>query len=422
MMSVRGFRRGARVANGGLRRWWWACRARQAGAVTLAGCPLSTAEECRHFKFIGTTGAGKSTAIRELLTKALARGDRAVIADPDGSYCARFLDEWRGDAVLGPFGGARWDPFSELREVYDAEHLAAALVATSADAAAAEWREYARTLLAALLGRCAPAARGLAELWRLLAVASPQELRAVLAGTPAEPFLEPENARMFGSIRAIAVSAARGLEFVRHQRSRGFCIRDWVRCGRGALFIPYRARQIAALRGLIAAWMGLAIFETLSGQEEQDQRLWFVVDELDALGAIHGLKDALARLRRFGGRCVLGFQSIAQVSGTYGQAEAQTLVENCGNTLILRCSSSEQGGTAQFASRLIGERERLRRQVLRGRDQGGLLALARRSTQVSEQTLVEAAVMASELEQLPDLTGYLRTACSPVWYRVRLRR
>ena len=59
-------------------------------------------------------------------------------------------------------------------------------------------------------------------------------------------------------------------------------------------------------------------------EPEEDQRLWFVVDELDALGAIDGLKDALARLRKFGGRCVLGFQSIAQVSSTYGSGEAQT--------------------------------------------------------------------------------------------------
>src|ERR1700736_2585261 len=44
----------------------------------------------------------------------------------------------------------------------------------------------------------------------------------------------------------------------------------------------------------------------------------------------------------------------AQVSSTYGH-EAQTIVENCGNTLILRCAGSENGGPAQFASRLTGE-------------------------------------------------------------------
>ena len=60
---------------------------------------------------------------------------------------------------------------------------------------------------------------------------------------------------------------------------------------------------------MIATWVRLAIFEAMSQPEAVDQRLWIVVDELDALGAIDGLKDALARLRKFGCRCVLGFQS-----------------------------------------------------------------------------------------------------------------
>src|SRR4029077_19859406 len=122
----------------------------------------------------------------------------------------------------------------------------------------------------------------------------------------------------------------------------------------GALFLPSKAGGIAAPPASISAWMRMAIFEAMD-RGEGDQRLWFVVDELDALGEIDGLKDALARLRKFGGRCVLGFQSIAQVSNTYGQGEAHTIVENCGNTLILRCSASEGGGTARFASQLIGD-------------------------------------------------------------------
>jgi type IV secretory pathway TraG/TraD family ATPase VirD4 len=167
----------------------------------------------------------------------------------------------------------------------------------------------------------------------------------------------------------------------------------------------------------------LAIVETMN-HPEQDQRLWFVVDELDALGAIDGLKDALARLRKFGGRCILGFQSIAQVSNTYGQGEAQTIVENCGNTLVLRCSGSENGGTSQFASRLIGEREVIRRQTSRGRDRESFFAArgSRRSTNISEQHVTESAVMASELEQLPDFSGYLKTASRREWLRVAFSR
>jgi type IV secretory pathway TraG/TraD family ATPase VirD4 len=274
-----------------------------------------------------------------------------------------------------------------------------------------------------LLRRCHARACGCSELWRLLAVAGIEELRPLLAGTPAQPFLDPDNARMFGSIRAVAVSAVAALEHVRQQRAASFSVRRWVRQGRGVLFIPYLASQVSALRCVISAWLRLAIFEAMSQQEGRDQRLWLVVDELDALGAIDGLKDALARLRKFGGRCVLGFQSVGQVYSTYGSGEGQTVVENCGNTMILRCSGSEQGGTSSFASRLIGEREVVRRQTSRGRDRGGLFAAhsSRRSFQISEQQLSESAVLASELEQLPDLHGYLKTASSPGWCRVRLR-
>lgn len=61
-------------------------------ALTLAGQEVPAGDEAKHFKLPGTTGTGKSTVIRELLAGALARGDRALIANPDGGYLARFYD------------------------------------------------------------------------------------------------------------------------------------------------------------------------------------------------------------------------------------------------------------------------------------------------------------------------------------------
>jgi type IV secretory pathway TraG/TraD family ATPase VirD4 len=384
-------------------------------------------DETKHFKLIGTTGTGKSTAIRELLEAALRRGDRAIISDPDAGYLARLHRRYRGDIVLNPFerDSVQWDPFAEISNAYDIEQLSSALIPVSDDPSTREWRAYARTFFAAVIRRL-HARRGsnLRRLWHLLAMASTEELRPLVAGTPAQPFLDSDNARMFGSIRSVLISAIAALEYITAQRAISFSVREWVRSGRGVLFIPYQAAQIAALRSVIAAWMRLAIVEAMSQPENCDQRLWFVIDELDALGTIDGLKDALARLRKFGGRCVLGFQSIAQVSSTYGAGEAQTIIENCGNSLILRCSGSENGGTSQFASRLVGEREVIRRQTSRGRDREAGLAVrgARRSMQTSEQYATEMALMPSELEQLPDLSGYLKLASSPSWRRVLLRR
>jgi type IV secretory pathway TraG/TraD family ATPase VirD4 len=398
---------------------------RDPNRIYLAGIQVPVEDETKHFKIIGTTGTGKSTAIREILSAAMARGDRAVIADPDGGYLADFYDPRRGDVILNPFNPAslKWSLLSEVQTPYDADQLACSLIPHHGDPDRI-WTEYARTFFIAVVQQARHA--GVTddkEVVRILRSAGTQELKGILELTAAAPFLEEGSDKMFGSLRSVASSAVRALEYILKQEAAPFSVRKWVREGAarsaggkgGVLFLPYKAGEIAALRSMISAWMRLAIFEAMN-RSEDDQRLWFVVDELDALGAIDGLKDALARLRKFGGRTAIGFQSIAQVSGTYGKADADTIVENCGNTLILRCSASEHGGTSEFASKLIGLREVIHRAQSKTRQPGRWTS----SRTTSEQLRTEAAVMASQIEQLPDLEGYLKFASVPVWRRVRL--
>jgi type IV secretory pathway TraG/TraD family ATPase VirD4 len=404
--------------------FWLAGRPKSKEGITFAGEPISLLDEMKHFKLIGTTGTGKSTAIRGLLEGALARGDRAVIADPDGSYLERFYDPARGDVILNPFHerAARWDVFAEVLLPHDADQLARSLI-PDYDGSDRSWRQYARTFLTAILRQLHEREEtDLAKLYYLMVVAPPGELRGMLSLTPAGPFLSEGNEEYFGSVRSVANVHLAALEHVASQSAgEPLSVRRWIREGRGVLFLPYKAGEIAVLRYLISTWMRLAIFEAMNGPAI-DQRLWFVMDELDALGAIDGLKDALARLRKFGGRCALGFQSIAQMRGTNGDAEAQTIVENCGNTLILRCSASEKGGTAEFASRLIGQREVIRKQT--SESQSTILELLSRrgiNRTVTHQHAVEDAVLPSEIEQLPDLSGFVKVASRPEWRRVSLR-
>jgi len=390
--------------------------------LTLAGLSVAPADETKHFKMIGTTGTGKSTAIRELLTGALERGDRAVIADPDGSYVNAFYDPSRGDIILNPFDpeAARWDLFGEMTTLHDADQLARSLIADT-EGAESSWRNYARVFLTSLLRQLHRVKHDdVGELYRLISTTPVEDLRDLLGDTPAGPYLAQDNGRFFGAVRAVANTHLSALEHIANQTSgASLSVRSWVRAGQGVLFLPYRANEIAALRSIVSTWMRLAIYETMSSSPpsgEVDQRLWFAIDELDALGPIDGLKDALARLRKFGGRCIIGLQSIAQVSGSYGRSEAQTIVENCGNTLILRCSASEGGGTARFASGLIGEREIFREQITKSYRPGEFRA----SKSVTEHQVTESTVLASEIEQLPDLAGFLKLASQPGWKRVRI--
>jgi type IV secretory pathway TraG/TraD family ATPase VirD4 len=420
------YRRGAVVSADAGRR-----RVRRPGGesdrtcLTLAGIPLSPDDEVKHFKFIGTTGTGKSTAIREILSTALARGDRAVIADPDGGYLGNFYDAARGDVILNPFDpdSRKWNLLDEITADYDVDQLACSLIPENGTSDRS-WIEYARTVFTAVVQQSIAArVKDDAEIYRLISQASVEELKLLLKGTVGGPFLEQGNERMFGSVRSVTMAAVRALKYTTQQRATPFSVRQWVRQGAarqnggpgGVLFFPYRAGEIAALRSSISAWMRLAIFEAMDGPE-RDQRLWFVVDELDALGEIDGLKDALPRLRKFGGRCVLGFQSISQVSSTYGKGVANTIVENCGNTLILRCSAGEQGGTAHFASRLIGQREVVHTTLSKTRRPSDFLS----SRTTSEHRTIESAVMDSEIERLPDLAGFLKLASTPDWIRMKL--
>jgi len=414
-------RRGAVVAKAPIKE----IQVHAAVPVTLAGVSMPPADETKHFKIIGTTGTGKSTAIHEILSAALSRGDRAVIADPDGGYLNRYYDPERGDVILNPFDpdARKWDLFGEITEDYDIDQLARALIPDSGNEDRV-WNEYARTLFTEVVRQLRTSdVCDDRELSRVLNRANDDELGRMLEGTAAARFFKQGNEKMLASTQAVLASAVRVFEYTTKHEARPLSVRAWVREGRaglgkgrgGVLFLPYKAVEIAALRRLISAWMRLSIFEAMNG-EEGNQRLWFIVDELDALGEIDGLKDALARLRKFGGRCVLGFQSIAQVSGLYGKGTAETIVENCGNTLILRCSASERGGTSEFASKLIGQREVVHTTLSITRRSGEW----RSATSKSEQLRIEPAVMASEIERLPDLTGYLKIASVPDWQMATL--
>lgn len=87
--------------------------------VALAGVPIPRQIERLHFLIGGTTQSGKTVTITEMLAGALRRGDRAVVADPNGGYYARFGQP--DDVILNPFDrrSVGWSIFNEISKNYD---------------------------------------------------------------------------------------------------------------------------------------------------------------------------------------------------------------------------------------------------------------------------------------------------------------
>ena len=58
--------------------------------------------EAHHIQIAGDTGTGKSTLIRQIIYQIEARGEIAIVFDPDREYIQEFFNEERGDWVLNP--------------------------------------------------------------------------------------------------------------------------------------------------------------------------------------------------------------------------------------------------------------------------------------------------------------------------------
>ncbi len=383
--------------------------------VCLAGYVLPVKAEVRSILLLGAPGTGKTVAIEALMHTILARGNRMIVADPDGAAMSK---GWKdGDTILNPLDGrsVRWEILAEIRASSDFKHLAESILPFTGDARIDEWRTHSQEIFAACLQTWAECELGSSDdFLRTMARGGVAKMRLLCQGTAAADYFGEGGERMLSSILSTLRPSLNQLEMLVGPQGEPFSVRQWVREGTGTLWVPYHADQIAALRGPISCWMRLAVFELLSMKSSRTRRMWFFLDELDALGRIQGLKDAMVRARKKGGCIVAGIQSIAQVRAVYGDAEAQTIVEMFGTQLVLKCGASEGGGTARFASDLIGQREVERIETSTSYNQGQNGP----STTTSYRRSLEQAVLPSEIMQLPDLSGYLRVSGQEVWMKV----
>ena len=374
--------------------------------ITVGGVPIPPEVEGRHFIIEGTTGAGKSQAIYKMLIDARRRGDRALIMDIGGAYCQRF--HRRGDLLLAPgeAGSIQWSPFLEIKSRYDFLELARACIPDGMGANAA-FHDMSRVLFATVMEKMYAAGDySVNRLIYLVCTSKKEELNEFVTGTPADVYTQDGGERLLQSVRSVCSTYLTAWSFLPDQGD--FSLKGWIRNSRSGqcLFIKYSDNQIAVMRQLLASWLQIAITETLCLDEKKAVPTWFIADEFDSLGQVSAAKDALTKLRKYQGRCVFGVQTVAQLYATYGREIAQVLLSCLSTKLYLRCGDPD---TAEYCSKSLGDEEILRQE--RSRSRRGLFGLGGDpSRNDAERHVTHRIVLASELENLPDLAGYLSIA------------
>lgn len=369
--------------------------------VEIAGVPMPLACESSHLLLAGSTNSGKSTAVNELLSFALARGDRAIVIDPNGHALARFGK--KGDTVLNPFDkrGKGWSIFNELRKPYDVERFAKSVIPDSGDASAQQWHGYAQQLFAETVRALTRNGEMTTErLLYWLTQASTEDLKGLLAGTAASGLFEPGADKALASTRFILSHHIGAFQYL---QPGDFSLRTWLETGEGNLYITWREDMLTALRPLVSAWTDILIASILTLPDDQPRPLWLSLDELASLERLNSLEAGLTKGRKHGLRVVAGIQAVSQLSAIYGEHNAQTL-RSCFRNLLALGGSNSDPDTAEVISKGLGEHQLERTQTTHNNGKDGT------TSSTSKHQGEERAVMASQLMSLQPLSGYLKFA------------
>lgn len=380
-------------------------------ALQLGSVMIPFRLETRHIAMAGTTGSGKSTALRQLLDVIDERGETALVYDTSGDFIAHYYDPTRGDVILNPFDqrGAFWDLFREIAHPATATRIAHYLISATGDRDKDVWLETARILVANILrtlwqdGRCT-----LQALLDALQSMSREELERWLAHTSSARTFAEDADKATGSVLFMLAKAVELLMFLRAAPREGEVSFSFARFFAGIdqhqgrkpwIFVPRKEDYFEATKPLMALWLECAASATLGLPPSDARRIWFVLDELADLPRVDNLVRLLPEGRKFGASIILTFQAIGQMRNRYGREGAEALLGCCNTKLFLQLIDQE---SREWASHTIGNVEVEISTISDTIDP----KTGRPQRTLSSTRQVRAAVLESDL-RLPKHTGYL---------------
>ena len=378
-------------------------------ALSIGSVPLPNRLETRHMAMIGTTGSGKTTALRQILDGIEARGEAALVYDTSGEFVAHYYNPERGDIILNPFDArcAYWSPFDEIAHPADGDRIAHQLITETGQNDRDVWLETSRILVANMLralwheGKCS-----LQDLLNALQTRTKDDLKTWLGNSSSARTFAEDADRATGSVLFMLAKAANLIQFLRVDGSGDpFAFRDFIngldkRSGQKPwIFVPRKEDYFEASKPLLACWLECAASAVLGLTPSPDRRIWFILDELADLPRVDNMARLLPEGRKFGAAVVLTFQALGQMQHRYGPQIAESMLGCCNTKLFLQTIDSE---TRVWASQTIGECEveiHTMTDALANGDDAPL-------TTLSKTRKTRPAILESEL-RLPKYEGFL---------------
>lgn len=371
-------------------------KAKRPTQLMFGQVPWPAELEDKHALIVGTTGVGKSTLIRQILSRLRKPNQRAIVVDLNGEFAAKFRTS--GDWVFNPLDNSsvKWNPISEIKAPGDIDGVLKAMLPTGSTAEEENWRGYARQFLRAVMFRLHEVGElTLERLRHYVMDAGDKELAAFLQDGTQSVRLQSNN--MASTVKSIAQGCVQELALA--AVTPDFSVRQWVRKGSGFIFITPRDRDRAALSTLVDTFMNLAVAEAMSAPPGKRFRpIAIIVDELASF-EFDDLEGVLEKGRKFGVVAFAGIQNVAQLRKKFGVDGATTLLA-CFRTKIVF-----NPGDADTAMRMA---EEIGRQTVERREVAHSHSSTTSSQTTSWRREERLVVSPDDLQRLPDLTAYIK--------------
>lgn len=362
----------------------------------------------QHFLSVGDTGAGKTTLNKQLIYDAERKGEACIINDSkDGEFTQEFYRPQRGDVILNPkdLRCPYWLLSNEFSDEAEALEVMRAFFPSHPNNPQAQfWDDYANRLTAFLVANVQPAldCASLAEV-----LISEDAIAKRVQGTEFGQLFDV-NGGGSSNMRTSVIQTVNQIGYAlrmmptREQATETFSIAEWAIERKGWIFLSNAEMTAEAIIPLQSAWIGM-IINRLLADGQHPRRVRIILDELDTLNQIPKLQRAMTKLRSSGNVMSLGIQNTAQLEDRYGR-QADTIFSQAGTKIILRTSDDR---SAKRLEGLIGENEI--RQVRQSRT-AGIFGGRERDSYSGPEEVRKPCILASQIQGLPDLQGYLLQA------------
>ncbi|WP_353685429.1 type IV secretion system DNA-binding domain-containing protein [Thermodesulfovibrio sp. 3462-1] len=373
--------------------------------LPLGSFKMPVSAEVKHMFIVGRPGVGKTVALSQVIERLKERKVKGVIYDFKGDYVSKFYDP-STDILFNPLDTRclGWNIFNEISTHMDIDAVAHSLIPPPY-MADPFWNDAARDVFAGILHYLwQNNAKTNMDIWN--AVTAPGGdiaiwLKNTKGGERGYRYIEDASSKQAMSVFAVMMQYVKSFEFM--ARAGGdFSIRRWLEDPQGGfIFITSYSDIKDTLRPILSLFLDLMGRKLLSLPDDLNRRIFFIIDEFGTLQRLSTIVQLLTLSRSKGGSVWVGIQDVGQLDKIYTPALRQAIVNACGSNLVFSVADPE---TARFLSEKIGEAEVIRPEE--GYSMGP--EDMRDGISIQRRRVTEKVVLPSELQNIPDLTAFLK--------------